>query len=41
MEQAITGLVEAVGVRGILVEVEEEMGVTVEAAVELIRVPVL
>ena len=41
MEQAITGLVEVVVGRGILGEVEEEMVVTVEAAVEPIRVPVL
>tara|TARA_B100000085_G_C18310683_1_gene418180 strand:+ start:352 stop:477 length:126 start_codon:yes stop_codon:yes gene_type:complete len=41
MEQAITGLVVAVVVRGILVEVEEEMVVTVEAVAEAMPVPVL
>ena len=41
MEQAITGLVEAVVVRGILVEAAEEMEVMVEVVVEPIPVPVL
>ena len=41
MEQDITGPVEAVVVRGILVEVAEEMAVTVEAVEEAMLVPVL
>ena len=41
MEQAITGLVEAVAVRGILVEAAAEMEVMVEAVVEAMPVLVL